>query len=117
MWPFADFVVFSGEIWLNSQFGFCQGENETNEGDRGNQRKNKKNARNLQELYAKKHEEQEKARMEREAMIEAKKQEREVAEARRKGLKQKMYKKTRSGQPVMKYRIDHLLESIQGPKS
>ena len=47
-------------------------------------------------------------------MMQAKKTEREVAEARRRALKEKMYKKTRSGQPVMKYRIEHMLESIQG---
>ncbi|KAH6766356.1 rRNA-processing protein [Perilla frutescens var. hirtella] len=94
------------------------GENETKEREVTNQKnKNKKNARNLEELYTKKHEEQERARIEREAMIQAKKEQREVAEARRRALKEKMYKKTRSGQPVMKYRIEHLLETIQGPAS
>ncbi|KAK6164764.1 hypothetical protein DH2020_001628 [Rehmannia glutinosa] len=66
------------------------------------------------ELYEKKREEEEKARMEREAMIQAKKEERQKSEARRRALKEKMYKKTKSGQPVMKYRIEHLLETIQG---
>ncbi|XP_047977274.1 uncharacterized protein LOC125219356 [Salvia hispanica] len=79
--------------------------------------KYKKNARNLQELYEKKHGEQEKDRIEREAMMQAKKEEREAAEARRRALKEKMYKKTRSGQPVMKYRIEHMLEAIQGSTS
>lgn len=99
-------------------FDCCQVENETNEGDYVNQKKkSKKNARSLQELYEKKHGEDEKARMEREAMIQAKKEERRQAEARRRALKEKMFKKTRSGQPVMKYRIEHLLETIQGPTS
>ncbi|KAF8401547.1 hypothetical protein HHK36_012489 [Tetracentron sinense] len=78
-------------------------------------RMNNKNSLNsLREMYEKKHEEEEKARIESEALVRAKKDERERAEARRKDLKGKMFKKTRSGQPVMKYRIEHLLQSIQG---
>lgn len=65
----------------------------------------------------KKREEEEKARMEREAIIEAKKEERQRAEVRRKELRQKMFKKTKSGQPVMKYRIEHLLQTLQGSNS
>nr|GMD26824.1 rRNA-processing protein FYV7 [Ipomoea batatas]GMD27863.1 rRNA-processing protein FYV7 [Ipomoea batatas] len=72
---------------------------------------------NLNELYMKKREEEEKARMEREAIIEAKKEERQRAEVRRKELRQKMFKKTKSGQPVMKYRIEHLLQTLQGSNS
>ncbi|KAL9249265.1 hypothetical protein AKJ16_DCAP01322 [Drosera capensis] len=68
----------------------------------------------LEELYKKKREELDKERSEREAMIKAKKEERERAESRRKAWRQKMYKKTRKGQPVMKYRIEHLLETLQG---
>ncbi|GER26496.1 eukaryotic aspartyl protease family protein [Striga asiatica] len=79
--------------------------------------KGKKNARSLEELYKKKREEEENARKEREALIQAKREERERAEAQRKSLKEKMYKKTRSGQPVMRYRIEHLLETIQGSTS
>ncbi|XP_057782414.1 uncharacterized protein LOC131000500 [Salvia miltiorrhiza] len=99
--------------------GLLEGENVANEVNRARQKKTmyKKNARNLQELYEKKHEEQEKARIEREAMIEAKKEEREASEARRRALKEKMYKKTRSGQPVMKYRVEHMLETIQASTS
>lgn len=97
-------------------FGCCQVENETNEGDYNDRnRKSKKNARSLQELYERKRGEEEKARKEKEAVLQAKKEERQRAEARRKDLKGKMFKKTRSGQPVMKYRIEHLLETIQGP--
>ncbi|KAG6417853.1 hypothetical protein SASPL_120048 [Salvia splendens] len=85
-------------------------------GDRASQKKMKykKNARNLKELYEKKHDEQERGRMEKEAMMQAKKTEREAAEARRRALKEKIYKKTRSGQPVMKYKIERMLESIHG---
>ncbi|XP_004510216.1 uncharacterized protein [Cicer arietinum] len=90
--------------------------NET-EGDKDNneRRKRKKDsAFSLEELYKKTHEEKEKERMEREAIFKEKKEQREKAEARRKGIREKMLKKTRKGQPVMKYRIEHLLETIQG---
>ncbi|KAK9945500.1 hypothetical protein M0R45_011014 [Rubus argutus] len=33
---------------------------------------------------------------------------------RRKAVREKMMKRTHKGQPVMKYRIQHLLETIQG---
>lgn len=92
--------------------GEKEGDNDVNQNKRS-----KKNARSLQELYEKKREEEEKARMEREAMIQAKEDERQKAEARRRALKEKMLKKTKSGQPVMKYRIEHILETIQGPTS
>ncbi|KAK9281683.1 hypothetical protein L1049_004587 [Liquidambar formosana] len=79
---------------------------------------NKKNKKNktysLRELYEKKQEEEEKARTEREAIIQAKKEEKERAESQRRATREKMFKKTRSGQPVMKYKIEHLLETIQG---
>lgn len=76
--------------------------------------KKKSGSYSLKELYEKQHEEKEKARIERESVIKAKKEEREKAEARRKAEREKMYKKTRHGQPVMKYRIEHLLQTIQG---
>ena len=109
-------VYFPDNLSQSLQFGLWQGENG---GGNASQKKMKykKNARNLQELYEKKHGEQEKDRIEREAMMQAKKEEREAAEARRRALKEKMYKKTRSGQPVMKYRIEHMLEAIQGSTS
>ncbi|CAA2956383.1 uncharacterized protein LOC111412415 [Olea europaea var. sylvestris] len=90
-------------------------ENETEE-VRNAEQKNKngkKKSQSLEELYKKKHEEQEKARLEREAIIQAAKEKREKTDAKRKSLKEKMYKKTRSGQPVMKYRIEHMLETIE----
>ncbi|XP_052184444.1 rRNA-processing protein FYV7 [Diospyros lotus] len=77
-------------------------------------RNRKKGARNLEELYKKKREEEEKATIEREAIIQTKKEERERSESRRKALREKMLKKTKSGQPVMKYRIEHILETLQG---
>lgn len=83
-------------------------------------KKNKKRGKepySLNELYEKKREEEDKARMEREAITKAKKEARERAEARRKAFREKMFKKTRKGQPVMKYRIEHLLETIQGSKA
>ncbi|KAG8370669.1 hypothetical protein BUALT_Bualt13G0007300 [Buddleja alternifolia] len=96
-----------------------EGENDTKEGDFVNQhnKKSKKSARSLKELYEKKRDEEDRARSEREAIIQAKNAERQQSEARRKSLKEKMYKKTKSGQPVMKYRIEHLLETIQGSTS
>ncbi|OIV95391.1 hypothetical protein TanjilG_06260 [Lupinus angustifolius] len=86
---------------------------ETGEDKDKSERRKKNSALNLEELYKKKHEEIEKERMEREAIVKAKKEERENAEARRKTIREKMLKKTRKGQPVMKYRIEHLLETIQ----
>lgn len=47
------------------------------------------------------------------AVLQAKKEEREKAESQRKAAREKMFKKTRAGQPVMKYRSEHLLETIQ----
>ncbi|KAK7337396.1 hypothetical protein VNO77_17967 [Canavalia gladiata] len=94
---------------------FIENVNETEEDKDKSEKKKKKNSSlNLEELYKKKHEEKEKERMEREAVLRAKKEEREQAEARRKATREKMLKKTRKGQPVMKYRIEHLLETIQG---
>ncbi|XP_021730924.1 nucleolar protein 58-like [Chenopodium quinoa] len=94
---------------------------EANDGGAGEtskeDKKNKKGSYSLQELYVKKHEEQEKARMEREAFYKAKKEEKEKAESRRKDLREKMFKRTRKGQPVMKYRIEHILETLQGSTS
>lgn len=80
---------------------------------KNNKERKKFGARNLVEVYKKNHEVEEKARMEREAMIQAKKEEREQAEARRKSVREMMMKKTHKGQPRMKYRIEHLLETIQ----
>ncbi|KAJ0243226.1 rRNA-processing protein [Hirschfeldia incana] len=67
----------------------------------------------VEEVYKQTREEMEKARKEREEAFQAKKQAKEEAESRRKAAKGKMMRKTRHGQPVMKYRIEHLLESIK----
>ncbi|CAN1199926.1 hypothetical protein LINPERPRIM_LOCUS43396 [Linum perenne] len=84
--------------------------------DNRSSKKNKgtKNPYSLKQIYDKQHEETEKARMEKDAIMKAKQVERARAEARRKATKGMMFKKTRHGQPVMKYRIEHLLQSIQG---
>ncbi|KAH7517126.1 hypothetical protein FEM48_Zijuj09G0029200 [Ziziphus jujuba var. spinosa] len=81
--------------------------------DMEKKKKRKKNSLTLRQLYEKKHEEEVKKRREREAIIQAKKEEREKAQARRKATRENMLKKTRSGQPVMKYRIEHILDSLQ----
>lgn len=104
-------------FWCVYPFSFrllLQNVNETGEyKDKSERRRRKNSAFSLEELYKKQHEEKEKERTEREAVLRVKKEEREQAEARRKALREKMLKKTRRGQPVMKYRIEHLLETIQ----
>ncbi|KAM1646691.1 hypothetical protein ACFX1R_009247 [Malus domestica] len=92
-------------------------ENETGGGSKmskNDKKKKKYGARSIMKMYEMKHEDEQKERMEREAIIQAKKEEREKAEAQRKSSREKMLKKTHKGQPVMKYRIQHLLETIQG---
>lgn len=80
-----------------------------------NMQKNKRKSKpRMEELYEMNRQEVDKARLEREAMLKAKKEARERTEAERKALREKMYKKTRSGQPVMKHRIDHILQTLQG---
>ncbi|XP_011033610.1 PREDICTED: DNA ligase 1 isoform X2 [Populus euphratica] len=88
-------------------------ENENREGSKM-MNKNKRSKNSLKELYEKRREEEEKAKIEREAILKAKKEERERSESRRKAAREKMFKKTRHGQPVMKYRIEHLLQLVQG---
>ncbi|KAK1277043.1 hypothetical protein QJS04_geneDACA003366 [Acorus gramineus] len=75
-------------------------------------KKKNKSLQSLRQEYEKRCEEEEKARIEREAMLKAKREEQAKAEARRKELRQKMFKRTQSGQPVMKYRIEHALQGI-----
>ncbi|XVE77681.1 hypothetical protein DITRI_Ditri13aG0081600 [Diplodiscus trichospermus] len=97
-----------------------EGENEDISGSmtsKKNKKKKKNNSHSLRELYEKQQEEKEKARLEREAIIQAKKEQKEKAEAQRKAGRKEMFKKTRHGQPVMKYRIQHLLQSIQSSSS
>lgn len=87
--------------------------------DMDNSRTNKKNkkrdnnSQSLRELYEKQRVEKDKARMEREAIIQAKKEHKEKAEAQRRAGRKEMFKKTQRGQPIMKYRIQHILQSLQ----
>ncbi|GAB4829698.1 hypothetical protein Ancab_019350 [Ancistrocladus abbreviatus] len=95
-----------------------EGQNESQSaGLKNNKNKNKKRPNSLEELYARKHADRLKALSEREACIKIREEERQRAEARRKASREKMFKKTQRGQPVMKYRIEHLLETIQGSTS
>lgn len=90
---------------------------ETTRMNQKNKKGRKSGAQSLEEIYKKKREEEEKARIEKEACIQAKQEVKQKAEVRRKSLKEKMYKKTKSGQPVMRYRIEHILETLQGSSS
>lgn len=119
--PSLKWILAFGDDSYISFYCLSQDDNETERNGEMMNKKSKKGKNkgkfSLKEIYEKKHEEEEKARMEREAIIQKQKEERENAKARRKAAKEKMYKKTRSGQPVMKYRIERLLETIQGSKS
>ncbi|KAA3475045.1 stress response protein nst1-like [Gossypium australe] len=111
-----------GKNSLPSSQRTIEDENEDINGSRANnmnkKKKKKKNgSQSLRQVYEKQWEEKEKARMEREAAMQAKKEQRGKAEAQRKVERKEMFKKTRHGQPVMKYRIHHLLQSIQGSAS
>lgn len=89
-------------------------------GDVGQMRKDKnrvsKSSYSLKEIYERKHAEEERARIEREAIAQAKREEIEKSMARRKAMRAKMLRKTASGQPVMKHRLENLLQNIQGSK-
>ncbi|XP_055829748.1 rRNA-processing protein FYV7 [Solanum dulcamara] len=93
-----------------------EGEEDIGKSDKVDSKNKKNSARSLREIYERKREEEDKARMETEVATLARKEERQRAEARRKELREKMFKKTKSGQPVMKYRIEHILETLQGSK-
>lgn len=56
---------------------------------------------------------QEAERLERLQQIEKRRKEKEAAERARKQTFAKMHKKTPRGQPVMKHRMEHLLEKLQ----
>ena len=55
----------------------------------------------------------EKEWIEMQAVIQAKKEEREKAEAQRTAVREKMFRKMWAGQPFLNCRIEHLLETIQ----
>ncbi|KAI3979086.1 hypothetical protein MKX01_016261 [Papaver californicum] len=62
----------------------------------------------LIKVYEKKHEEEEK-----ESMLQARNKERELVESKRKERRENMFKRTRSRQPIMKYRIEQILQTLQ----
>eukprot|EP00252_Welwitschia_mirabilis_P028071 TRINITY_DN9963_c0_g1_i4.p1 TRINITY_DN9963_c0_g1~~TRINITY_DN9963_c0_g1_i4.p1 ORF type:complete len:133 (+),score=35.64 TRINITY_DN9963_c0_g1_i4:262-660(+) len=74
--------------------------------------KSKNTLQKLREEYERQKQEKERIKKEREAALVAKRAAQEEAEMKRKNVKLKMCKKTRSGQPVMKYRVEQLLEKI-----
>ncbi|KAJ3681109.1 hypothetical protein LUZ60_015598 [Juncus effusus] len=80
-------------------------------------KKRRQTLESLKEESERKREEKVRERLEREAMIKARNEEREKAEGKRKVLKENMFKKTRSGQPVMKYRIEHILDRLLESKN
>ncbi|XP_010422492.1 PREDICTED: rRNA-processing protein FYV7-like [Camelina sativa] len=97
-----------------SEIGESSKVDDNDGGDDDDKQKVKSNKRiGLEDVYKQTKEEMEKARMERKAMFQAKKEAKEEADSRRKVAKGKMMRKTRHGQPVMKYRIEHLLDSIK----
>eukprot|EP00246_Nothoceros_aenigmaticus_P015694 TRINITY_DN669_c0_g1_i2.p1 TRINITY_DN669_c0_g1~~TRINITY_DN669_c0_g1_i2.p1 ORF type:complete len:159 (+),score=23.66 TRINITY_DN669_c0_g1_i2:121-597(+) len=67
----------------------------------------------LQEEFNRKKSEEDIARKESEEAAQAQKLTWDNARKVRKDLQAKMRKKTRSGQPIMKHRLEHLLDSIQ----
>lgn len=79
--------------------------------------KNSDNSKNtlekMRKEYEKQQQEKERLRKEREAELAAKRAAQEKAEAKRKDMKSKMCRRTKSGQPIMKFRMEHLLERIQ----
>lgn len=75
-------------------------------------KKKRQTLERLKEESERKREEKEREKLEREAMIKAREEAIEKAESKRKALRGNMFKKTRSGQPVMKYRIQHILDGL-----
>lgn len=79
--------------------------------------KNSENSKNtlekMRKEYEKLQQEKELLRKEREAELAAKRAAHEKAEAKRKDMKSKMCRRTKSGQPIMKFRMEHLLDRIQ----
>ncbi|KAJ4805247.1 rRNA-processing protein [Rhynchospora pubera] len=77
-----------------------------------NKKKRRQTLESLKEEGERKRQEKEREKLEREAMIKAKKEAMEKAELKRKAMRGNMFKKTRSGQPVMKYRIQNILDGL-----
>lgn len=78
-----------------------------------NSHKSKSTLEKMREDYEKQQQEKEQLRKEREAAVAAKRATQEKAEAKRKDMKSKMCRRTKSGQPIMKFRMEHLLDRIQ----
>jgi len=78
-----------------------------------NSHKSKSTLEKMREEYEKQQQEKERLRKEREAALEAKRAAQQKAEAKRKDMKSKMCRRTKSGQPIMKFRMEHLLDRIQ----
>lgn len=85
------------DITESSNFQWLwQDQNRTRDVDEKNIRNKKKKKPSMEELYKKKREEEEQARREMEAIIQAKNEEREKAEAERRATRAKMLKKKRN---------------------
>ncbi|KAH7283361.1 hypothetical protein KP509_34G003300 [Ceratopteris richardii] len=67
----------------------------------------------LRKDYLKKKEEEDRLKAERMEALKLKEEQRVKAFQERKNLKSKMFKRTKSGQPLMKHRLQHVLECIQ----
>lgn len=79
-----------------------------------NKKKKGRNAlEGVRQDFMKKKQETQKLEEEREEALKAKEAARIKALQTRKDLKEKMFKRTNSGQPLMKHRLEHILESIQ----
>ncbi|KAH9328770.1 hypothetical protein KI387_000878, partial [Taxus chinensis] len=95
-----------------------KGKNDYNQKEKGKNHYSEKHKdmntlQKLREDFEKQKQEEEWLRKAREDAIAAKQEAREKAESKRRDLKAKMCKKTRSGQPIMKFRMEHLLDRIQ----
>ncbi|XP_057832145.2 rRNA-processing protein FYV7 [Cryptomeria japonica] len=100
----------------NDYYQKNKGKNYYNHKEKGKNNYSDKSKNTLQKLredYEMQKQEEEVLRKEREAAIALKREAQEKAESKRRDLKMKMCKKTRSGQPIMKFRMDHLLDRIQ----
>lgn len=67
----------------------------------------------LREEYEKKRQEEEAVRKERQEVYAKQQAAREKSKQERKDVQNKLRKKTKKGQPVMKHRMEHLLDTLQ----
>ncbi|KAG0610428.1 hypothetical protein M758_7G064500 [Ceratodon purpureus] len=80
---------------------------------KGRQPKPLSHLERLREEYEKKKQEEEEIKKEKRALFEEQQAAREKSKKERKEVQKKFRKTTGKGQPVMKHRMEHLLESIQ----